>query len=289
MSIREDITAQFKKQDNALIKIILISIFFYVVDCLFWLISQFSSSQLWSTFYTWRALPSSLTDVIVKPWTVLTYGFTHDIPSPLHIFFNMLGLFWFGGLIQEYINSRRLVSIFILGIITGAVAFLLFFNFIPPFNQQSAYLVGSSAGLFAVIVAAATLLPEYRFNLLFIGPVKIVYIALFYIFLSLIGTAQHNAGGNLAHLGGALLGFTYIKLLRKGYDLGKPIQRILSWKFFSFRRNKIKVAYRSHGPIHPEGFPNQDEIDFILDKISRSGYESLSKEEKDKLFKASQK
>jgi membrane associated rhomboid family serine protease len=290
MSIRQDITEQFQKQDNALVKIILINVIIYLVDCILWLVSKFSYSTVFDWIYLRQALPGNFQDLLYQPWSIITYAFSHQVPTPLHILFNMLGMYWFGGLIQEYINSRRLTSIFIYGSVMGGLTFLVFYTFVPPFNgTHHAILVGSSGGLFAVIAAAATLIPEYRFHLLFLGPVKIIYIAIFYIFISLLGTAQENPGGNLAHLGGALMGFIYIKSLRSGIDIGRPMISAIDFFERLFSKKKIKLSYRGTNTIELDGFPNQDEIDKILDKISRSGYESLSKEEKQKLFKASQK
>jgi len=141
------------------------------------------------------------------------------------------------------------------------------------------------------VVGAATLIPNYRFHLMFIGPVKIVYIAAFYVLISIIGSVQGNAGGNLAHIGGAFAGFVFITFLKRGTDIGKPINATLDFvrRLFS-RKNKVRMTFfNSSTPIDLNYTPNQQEIDFILDKISRSGYESLTKEEKQKLFKASQK
>jgi hypothetical protein len=133
------------------------------------------------------------------------------------------------------------------------------------------------------------LLPEYRFNLLLLGPVKIVYIAAFFIFVSFLGVADTNAGGNIAHLGGALFGFLYISQLKKGTDLGKPISFVASWLQKMSRPRHLKVTYKDKSYKRADGLPNEVEIDAILDKISVSGYESLTKTEKEKLFKASQK
>jgi hypothetical protein len=206
----------------------------------------------------------------------------------------MLNLYWFGMVLREYLGSKKLVSLYLLGGLAGGVMYLLFYNFIPFFIQRpSAEMIGASASVLAIIVAAATLLPNYVFHLLLLGPVKIKYIAAFLILLSLSGAVGSNAGGNVAHLGGAILGFVFIRQLQKGRDLGQPLHRF--WDFVTglfSRRPRMKVTYKNPGaaPFAPaNGKPSQTEIDIILDKISRSGYESLSREEKQKLFRASQK
>lgn len=293
MSLVRDIKDQFKMQDNALIKIILINVLVYMIDSILWAVSKLSGINIFHTVLKYQALPPGFFDLLHRPWTIITYAFTHDSPSPFHIFFNMLGLFWFGGLIREYLGSRRLISLYILGAISGGLLYLLAYNLIPYYTEQAPALglIGASASVLAAVVGAATLLPDYRFHLIFIGPVKIVYIAAFYVFMSAIGTADWNAGGNIAHLGGALSGFVFIKLLKKGTDVGKPVLLLVDLTGRLFKRGrKVRMTFlNTSTPIDANYIPNQEEIDLILDKISRSGYESLTKEEKQKLFKASQK
>jgi len=155
--------------------------------------------------------------------------------------------------------------------------------------------VGASAAVFAVVVAAATLLPDYTFFLLFLGPVRIKYIAAFYVIISFLGSVGSNAGGEIAHLGGALMGFVYIKQLQSGANWGSWITATLDWfKNLFTAKPKVKVTYRNSETSSPKKSStkpsvSQDEIDVILDKISDGGYESLTKDEKEKLFNASKK
>lgn len=280
-------------QDNALVKIILINVIVYVIDCLIWVGSAFSpSNTLFATVQSYQGAPSDLGELLYKPWTVITYAFSHDTPSPFHIFFNMLGLYWFGGLIREFIGSRRLISLYFVGAFAGVFLYLICYNFVPYYMGRSSILIGASASILAAVVAAATLLPHYRFHLIFLGPVKITYIAAFYVLMSIIGTVQWNAGGNIAHIGGALSGYIFITLLKRGTDIGKPINATIDFigSLFTKRPNVRMTFFNTAAPTLDEHYtPNQQEIDTILDKISRSGYESLTKEEKQKLFKASQK
>ncbi|WP_299249590.1 rhomboid family intramembrane serine protease [uncultured Cytophaga sp.] len=293
MSLLKDIKAQFYLQDNALIKIILINVLVYIFDCIVWVVSKISVHDIW--FHSLQSLQgasSNLMEVAYKPWTILTYAFSHDTPSPLHIFFNMLGLYWFGGLISEYIGGRRLVSLYVIGALFGVALYLVCYNFIPFYaSKPPSLLIGASGSVLAAVVGAATLIPTYRFHLIFIGPVKIVYIAAFYVFLSFIGSVQGNAGGNLAHLGGALAGFLFITSLKRGIDLGKPINAIVDFIGSLFSKDKkVRLSFSNNkkSGLDAGYVPDEKEINILLDKISRSGYESLTKEEKQKLFKASQ-
>lgn len=293
MSLVRDIQDQFKMQDNALVKIILVNVLVYVLDCLIWVVAKFSSQDVW--FYTvqsYQGASSDFNEILYKPWTLITYAFSHDTPSPFHIFFNMLGLYWFGGLITEYLGGRRVVSLYFIGALFGVALYLLCYNFVPYYaDKHSSILIGASASVLAAVVASATLIPEYRFHLIFIGPVKIVYIAAFYVLISLIGSVQGNAGGNIAHLGGAFAGFIFIYFLKKGVDIGKPINVLSDFinRIFS-KKSNVRMTFfnKSATNVDSNYIPDQKEIDTILDKISRSGYESLTKEEKQKLFKASQ-
>ncbi len=293
MSLVKDIQDQFRMQDNALVKIILINVIVYVVDCLIWVIAKLSAADvLFYTVQSYQGVSSDFIEVLYKPWTIITYAFSHDTPSPFHIFFNMLGLYWFGGLIREYLGSRRLISLYILGALFGVTFYLLCYNFVPFYMERPpSLLIGASASVLAAVVAAATLLPNFKFHLVFIGPVKITYIAAFYVLMSVIGSVQWNAGGNIAHLGGAFSGFLFITLLKRQIDIGKPINATFDFirRLFS-KKSKVRMSFfNTSATIDINYTPNQHEIDMILDKISRSGYESLTKEEKQKLFKASQK
>jgi membrane associated rhomboid family serine protease len=294
-SLFDDFKDSFRKRDNGLIKIILINIMIFLLLVIFSVISSVSKSDFYHLFiYSNFALPAQYLWFLHKPWTLITYFFSHE--DIFHILFNMLGLYWFGKIIHEFLGNRRVINLYILGGLAGGIVYLLFYNSIPYFKEmaeafythtnQPLTMIGASASVFAIVVGAATLVPEYRFMLLFIGPVKIVYIAAFYVLVSFIGIKGGNAGGNLAHLGGALIGFIYIKQLQRGTDLGKPISIISSW-FNNIGKPKLKVYSNKNKEMRSH--ISQKDIDAILDKISRSGYESLSKEEKEKLFKASQK
>jgi membrane associated rhomboid family serine protease len=292
-SMFDDIRLAFTRRDNALNQLLLINIIVFVTLILLFVAFRIShNEQLYRTIVSYLSLSSDPKTLLWRPWTIFTYFFTHE--GWLHIIFNMLNLYWFGMLIREYLGSKKLLSLYLLGGLAGGGLYLLFYNFIPFFiHRGSAEMIGASASVLAIIVAAATLLPNFVFHLLLLGPVKIKYIAAFLVLLSVTGAVGNNAGGNVAHLGGALLGYVFVRQLQRGRDLGRPIHS--SWEYISglfTRRPRMKVTYKNPASTPfsaANGKPSQHEIDVILDKISRSGYESLSKEEKQKLFRASQK
>jgi membrane associated rhomboid family serine protease len=299
MSLTQDIRDAFSRRDNALNQLIIINALVFAVLIILQAVFFIAQSSSYQLIMRQLALPSDLYSLLRHPWTLLTYAFVHA--GFLHILFNMLNLYWFGQLIREYLGDRRLVSIYILGALVGAVFFLLAYNFIPalqPFIGQP--VVGASASVTAVIVAAATLLPDFTFMLFIIGAVKIKWIAVAVVLISIAGINGGNPGGEITHLGGALLGFVFVKQLKAGRDMGAPITAIGGWlsRLFSqgpsmrvTHRQPVTTGARSASGSSKNGGPalaGQDEIDLILDKISHSGYESLSKDEKQKLFRASQ-
>lgn len=294
-SIFDDIRNAFRRR-NALTQLILINVIVFVVLIIartFLFLTGYRDA--FDLIMEYIALPANPRVLLTRPWTLFTYFITHR--EFFHIIFNMLNLYWFGMLIREYLGDKKLVSLYLLGGLAGGLFFLLFYNLIPYYESRAVYatMIGASASTLAVTVAAATLLPNYTFNLLLIGPVKIKYIAAFFVLLSVSGAIGDNAGGNLAHLGGALLGFLFINQLQRGTDLGRPIHAVASFFQNLFKsRPAMKVTYNNQKRTATfastgSGEPSQTEIDYILDKISNSGYESLSKEEKQKLFRASQK
>lgn len=299
-SFLDEFKTAWKKPDNGLIQIILINA---IVFILINVIRVFTSISANPEVYAWvinqLALPSDIPAFLVKPWTIITYFFTHE--SFFHVLFNMLFFFWFGKIIYEFLGNNKLINLYVLGGLIGGFLFILIYNLIPFYNDrvQLSILMGASAGVFAVVVGAATFMPNYTFFLLFLGPIKIKYIAIFYVLLSFFNIDGSNAGGELSHLGGALIGFLYVQQLKKGNDFGQPIISFINFlKSLFVRKPKIKVSYKSTesskgrksaDKTEKSKNINQDEIDTILDKISEGGYESLTKEEKQKLFNASKK
>ena len=293
----EEFKNAFHRHNNAHIQLIIINVAIFAVLAVIYVFSTVSGFEsVFKAVHDQFLIPPRFAEFITRPWTILTYGFAHSVTDIFHILFNMLALYWFGRLFIEYLGSDKLVAVYILGAIAGGVMYLLMFNTIPFFIERSTFagMVGASAAVFAVMVATATLLPDYTFHLLFFGPVKIKYIVAIYIVTSFIGIVGPNNGGNLAHLGGALMGFIYMKQLQVGVNWGGWITSVIDWtkNIFSPRQN-VKVTYRKKEETASKAKPftksSQAEIDYILDKISEKGYESLSKDEKEKLFNASKK
>lgn len=292
----DDFKNAFQRTNNAHAQLIIINVAVFLVLVVLYVFSTIGGFEsAFNVVHHQFLIPPKFADFILRPWTIVTYAFAHSLTDLFHILFNMLSLYWFGKLIMEYLGSDKLIALYILGALAAGITYLLLFNTVPYFVERSGFdgMVGASGAVFAVMVAAATLLPNYTFYLLFFGPVKIKYIALFFIVGSFVGTVGSNAGGNVAHLGGTLMGFVYVKQLQAGINWGGWITAILDWCRGLFKPSpKVKVSYRKSEPKKNATKFNkatQEEIDVILDKISDRGYESLSKEEKEKLFNASKK
>ncbi|MCF6280010.1 MAG: rhomboid family intramembrane serine protease [Flavobacteriaceae bacterium] len=243
----------------------------------------FAALFLKNFFINWITLKSSFSIFGTQPWTILTYGFSHTSFS--HAFFNLIFLYYIGNLFLNFFSKKQFINYYILGVVTGGIAFLLL--------NTGGYLIGASAGIMAILVGLATKIPTYEIRLNLIGGIKIWIIALVYIIISIAGLDGLNSGGNIAHLGGALIGFIYTKQLEKGMDIGKWIENIIGFFTNLFKQKKQsplrtvhKKANIKRKPTHKESTEKQGEINKILDKISKSGYESLNKEEKDFLFKS---
>ncbi len=293
----------FKLPDNGLMQLIFINVAVFVVFSLLHVILFFlQATPVYHVIESYFLIPASFSSFIRQPWSLITYFFMHS--GFMHIIFNMLFLYWFGLIIKEFLGGGKIISLYVLGGIAGGLLYLFMYNFIPPFinNVNTSVMLGASGGVYAVVAGAATLMPNYTMHLMFFGPVRIKYIAIVYVFISLVNTTGANAGGNLAHLGGAALGFIFIKQLQSGTDLGKPVHWFISFfKSFFVHQPKVHVSYKkttsekasskkkttaSKTDSATGAEVSQEEIDAILDKISQYGYESLSKDEKRKLFSA---
>jgi membrane associated rhomboid family serine protease len=299
----EEFKSAFTRYNNAPAQLIIINVAVLVFLGVLMVVSKITGFvEIFNAIHSQFQIPADFSEFITKPWTLFTYMFAHDLEGVnliLHILFNMLVLYWFGRLFVEYLGSDKLIALYILGGLAGGIFYLLVFNTIPYYSNQlrdtSFLMVGASASVNAIVVATAVLLPNYTFFLLFFGPVRIKYIAAITVFLSFLGTVGGNQGGNLAHLGGALMGFVYLKQLQSGTNWGAWVTATLDWTKGLFKaKPRVKVSYRKENTTSGNvrtGSANytQDEIDAILDKISADGYESLTKEEKEKLFNASKK
>lgn len=301
-SIFEDIKSTFSKSDDIIIKIIYINIAVFLAVNIARLIIYFYAGTLavkifpgtpFYDFLSWLAVPASLNKLILKPWTLLSYMFLQV--GIFHILVNMLILYWFGKILKEFIGNKRILPVYILGGIAGGLLFILSYNIFPVFQKDIAdsFCLGASAGVLATVIAAATIAPNYSIYLFLLGPIKLLYIALFLIILDVLSIPTGiNAGGHIAHLGGAIFGFYYIKQLQKGSDIATGFNKFINVLVSAFSsKRKIKVEYKRTGnkkTFHSSiQKTKQEKIDAILDKIAQSGYDSLTREEKDFLFKAS--
>lgn len=285
MNLLDEIKYTFNKDNNAIRKIIIANVVVFLL-CIIVNVFMFFAAvgqEPVATALRYFELPANLGTLLMQPWSILTYMFLHDLASPLHILFNMLWLFWIGNILHEYVGNRKVYEAYFGGGLAGAILFLLSMNVFPVFANEVHYAYGASAGVLGVVVATATLLPNYPIRLLLLGEVKLKYIALVSVLLDIVGITQSNAGGHIAHIGGAIFGFVYIKYLYQDTYLLPAFIRNLFTK-----KSKMKVHYRTtYTKGETNSKPSQEEVDLILDKISRSGYDSLSKKEKEQLFKAS--
>jgi membrane associated rhomboid family serine protease len=248
---------------------------------------SFSLDKLLRLFF---GLEAGVTNFIWKPWTIVTYMFLHD--DIFHILFNMLFLTWTGKLFSEYLGQQKLTATYFLGGIAGGLFYIIAYQIFPAFaNHNQAILIGASAGVLAVFFAVASLLPNYTTQLLIIGSIKLKFLAIIMFLLYAFSIPSGNAGGHIAHIGGALFGFISIKFLQSGTDITKWFTKLFSFK--SRSRKNMKVVYRSNenaDEIYMEKQRmTQENLDRILDKINRSGFDSLTADEKEFLYKASGK
>tara|TARA_Y100000589_G_scaffold317656_1_gene344025 strand:- start:62 stop:931 length:870 start_codon:yes stop_codon:yes gene_type:complete len=285
--IIEDFKNAWNKDNNALVKIILINVVVFVSASFIEIFLTLSGAgDAFKLFINKLMLPASFTTFITQPWSLISYFFLHL--GFTHILWNMLFLYWFGKIIQDNIGNNAVISLYVLGGIIGGLSYMALFNIIPYYDNRisESLMLGASAGVFSIVAGSATLLPNYTFYLLFLGPVRIKYIALFYILLSFLDVTGSNAGGEIAHLGGAMIGYLFIRQLQNGVNMGEGIINIINF----FNKEKNKKTEENYSPTEETKYDiSQDEIDKILDKISESGYSSLSKNEKEKLFNASKK
>jgi hypothetical protein len=198
---------------------------------------------------------------------------------------------------MQYLTSKQLVSTYILGGLAGAVLYIFFINVFPGLQTYlGGSMLGASASIMAIVIAISLYVPNYIIYMFIIGPVRLKYIALAFVIIDILLIASDNAGGNIAHLGGAIYGFWFTSRLKKGRDTGKWINTILDKIAVLFKpRPKLNVTYRKtvrhvkDDEYNRSKIVQQKEIDRILDKIAKAGYESLTKSEKETLFKMSNK
>lgn len=290
MSIIDEVKQSFHK-GNTLHKLIYLNLgLFLTVQIVRIVLFLSNSYDSFNGFLDYLAVPSNLEVLGRRPWTLITYMFLHV--DFIHILMNLLWFYWFGTLFIQELGEKKLLSTYLLGGLTGGILYVIFYNIFPVFEpvRSSSVALGASASVMAVVVATATYQPERRMHLVFIGPVKIIYIAVAMFILTSMVDFSVNTGGKIAHIGGALMGFLFARYYKRGKDISKGfdrmMDRIATW--FKPRKEKLKVTYKRS----PDDFEynqqkaeEQKQIDEILDKISKAGYDSLSAREKELLFK----
>ena len=287
-SLLQDIQDKFKRL-NVLEHIIVINSVVFIIGMLLSKIGNFHSSLYW------LELPRSFSEFLIKPWTIITYGFTHY--DFFHILFNLLVLYFVSRMMLNLFSSKIALSIYFLGIIAGGLAFLMVYNVLPQsiLNPATA-LVGASAGVRALLIFICAYMPKMEVRVVFFN-MKLWHLGVVVVALDVLGLFSTNQGGSVAHLGGSLLGYLYATQLQKGTDIGKWFQHIIDWvtqRFQPGKKSPLKTVHKrykkdviaGHTTDDFKAFNKQKQIDIILDKISKSGYESLTEAEKAFLFKA---
>ncbi|MBO0322117.1 rhomboid family intramembrane serine protease [Muricauda sp. CAU 1633] len=266
-------------------KLIVINVLIFILDGLSTALLGYSVSQ-------WFHLPKGFMDFFGQPWSLVTYSFFHGGLG--HIFWNMLMLYFTGRIFLNLFDAQRFINVYFLGVIIGGLVFLLSYNVFPTLLNTNTALIGASAGVTAVLIFICAYIPDQEVRVIFFN-VKLWYIGVFFVLIDLVQIPiGGNIGGRLAHLGGAFLGYVYARQLLKGKDIGSGFAKV--WEaiaqLFKPKEKKapMKTVYRKNASkksaAEYDKEARQRKIDTILDKISKSGYESLSKEEKDFLFKA---
>ena len=251
----------------------------------------------------WVAVPNGLGELLRRPWTVVTFMFTHFDLLP--VLFNMLWLYWMGRIFMEFFSPKQLMGVYLLGGWVGMLLFLLVYNLIPGLAGASVNLSGASASILAIVVAIAVYTPDYKIGILFLGEISLKWIAVAVVAFIILGFDVSSPGGSIAHVGGILVGAWYAWRIRRGRDITRPLNAVLdaivglfnvsSWKLPKFTRRKKGASVAADTPQSPRRAEtpadevSEEELDIILGKIKVAGYDALTDEEKDKLFKASRR
>ena len=283
MRVINNIQNRFQ-QANIVEKFIMINLSVFII--VFLLNTLGFLFQARTSFVNWFILPATFDALLTKPWTLISFGFIHlDF---LHLLMNLISLYFIGNLFIDYFTSKQFISFYILGTFFGGLLFMISYNLFPAFRSDvsNSSLLGASAGVSAIFIGIATYIPNYQFKIPLIGFIKLWHLAAIWIVLDIIQIPAGNAGGHLAHLGGALFGFLYVNQARSN--------KTTIWdtlKVFFSKKSPLKTVHKTKNTA-PRKKANttykQQKINAILEKISKSGYETLSQEEKDFLFKQGQ-
>ncbi|MDR1556530.1 MAG: rhomboid family intramembrane serine protease [Tannerellaceae bacterium] len=280
------------QQGSIFTKLIYINVIVFVVIRLWGVCLTLFNVQEFSLL-SYLQIPSSPVLFLHKPWTLITYMFTHY--DFLHILFNMLWLYWFGAIFLQFFRPRQLAGLYLLGGIAGGLLFMTACNVFPYFRTlaSGSALIGASASVMAIVFAVSFYRKDYTISLLFLGRIKLIYLAIAVFLFDLLAITSDNAGGHIAHIGGALSGIWFASRMRVGKDLTAPLNRLIDALVnIGKRKPKMRVSYRRTETTYEYNARKQTanaELDAILDKLKRSGYAGLSAAEKKKLFDASKR
>ena len=262
-------------------KIILLNVIIFIIPFFIKTFFFLFNLESFDLIY-WLKLSPDILTFIFTPWTIITYGFIHGGIS--HILWNMILLYFSSRFFLNLFPAEKFLNTYFLGIILGGIIFLFSFSIFPVFKNSYANLIGSSAGVMSVLIFVCTYSPDQEIRIIFFN-LKLKYLGIALVLIDIIQIPSGNAGGNLAHLGGSLFGFIYANQLKNGNDIGLFFEKFL-FSFYKFFKKpvKLKTVHKNKNP-NQNSIDKQKRVDDILDKISNSGYDSLSKEEKDFLFK----
>lgn len=296
--IFDDLKRTFQ-QGNIVVRLIYINVGAFVLSALLTVVLGLFGIDT-TEFLRGLYLPADLLQLFRRPWTLITYMFMHA--GIWHLLGNMLWLYWFGQLFLYFFSSKHLRGLYVVGGLLGGVLYIAAYNLLPIFNDQlyRATLLGASASVLAIAIATAVREPDYRINLMFIGPVRLKYFALFIILFDALYVGSNNAGGHIAHLGGALAGWWFARGVTRGYDITHWVNvgiDALGGLFKKRERKQRKPKMKVHSTnsrtadydYNARKKEKSDEVDRILEKLKSSGYSSLSDEEKRRLFEASKR
>ena len=293
MGIWEDIKTSFK-HGTSLTRLIYVNTGVFIIIKILEMIGVLASRpDLASSVVGFLSIPAAMPALLARPWTLLTYMFLHQ--GFIHLLFNMLWLWWFGKIFLGYLDQRKLVAVYFMGGIAGGLLYVAVFNIFPAFAGMVnvSIALGASASVMAMVITTAVYLPEMELHLLFFGRIKLKYLAIITFLITSVFDFSVNTGGKIAHLGGALMGLAYGYGLRNGTDIGAWFSKTVDFIVMLFKPSKrMKVTYKKPSndfDYNKEKSERQKAIDHILDKISKGGYDSLTREEKDILFRESQK
>lgn len=298
-SIIDDIKYQFNT-GNSVTRIIMFNVAVFIVAAL--LNAYLGKTEYWMPIQDNIGLSANPVVFIYKPWTFFTHMFFHV--GFFHVLWNLIGLFTFGRIVGDLFGDKKILPLYLLAGLFGAIAFIIFSLLLGNVNSLA---YGASAAVLGLAMVAATIAPDYIIRLLFLGDVKIKFIVVFFIFMDIIGIpAMSNTGGHFGHLGGMLGGFLIIYLYKKNIDIITPLENLFAFATGNGSKQnrnkkyptKLKVEHRADSTINKtsrrikninESLSHQERLDGILDKISEIGYDKLSKEEKEFLNNASKK